>query len=194
MIGRVIDVSSEDGFIDWAKVKAWGCNGAILRCTNALDFIDPDYVNNVNGCVAQSIRFGSMMVIHAWEPILDQFAAYCSIVDGRSVVSAVDWELRKGETAYHASLALIVGLLILKDREHIKPWLYLNLDYLLHRLRYANRVLSICDVWYSNPTPTGMKVYPGGLPKPIAHQYTWKEKVPGVLGACDVNIVFRDEL
>jgi GH25 family lysozyme M1 (1,4-beta-N-acetylmuramidase) len=194
MIDKVIDVSMDDGVIDWKKVKAWGCNGAILKCTNALDFIDREYENNVQGCLSEGTPFGSYMVIHPWEPVTDQFDCFFQVVDKRSSVSAVDWELKRSENSYKASLAVLVGLSYMNTVHGRKPWLYLNLDYLIHRLQYARRVMNLCDVWYSNPSPKELNAYPAGFKAPVAHQYTFKAKVPGIPGACDVNRLYRDHL
>ena len=194
MIDKVIDVSADDGVIDWKAVKAWGCNGAILKCTNALDFIDAQYEANVQGSLKEGIPFGSYMVVHPWEPIDEQIVAFLMVKDKRSAVSAVDWELKKSETSYRASLAVMLSLSYLREADAKTPWLYLNLDYLIHRLKYNRRVFDLCKVWYSNPSPKELNAYPATFPPPIAHQYTFKAKVPGIPGACDVNQLYSDHL
>ncbi len=65
-----IDVSSYQGNIDWAKVKAEGISFAILRCgsysrSNRTHVIDSQFINNVKGARAQGIDVGVYLYSYA---------------------------------------------------------------------------------------------------------------------------------
>ena len=55
-----IDVSSHNGTVDWAKVKAAGMSFAIIRCgfgDNISSQDDTQFENNVSGCIANGIPY-----------------------------------------------------------------------------------------------------------------------------------------
>lgn len=57
----VIDVSENNGRIDWAKVKAAGVTHAIIRCGYGKDIKkqdDKQYINNMDGALANGIKVG----------------------------------------------------------------------------------------------------------------------------------------
>ena len=52
-----IDVSENQGLINWQKVKNAGVQFAILRSVKRNSKIDSQLVNNINGCIANDIPF-----------------------------------------------------------------------------------------------------------------------------------------
>lgn len=65
---KLIDVSKHQGIIDWAKVKASGIDGAIIRCgygDNITSQDDSKFRTNVEGCVANGIPFGVYIYSYA---------------------------------------------------------------------------------------------------------------------------------
>lgn len=65
---KVIDVSKHNGDINWAKVKAAGIDGAIIRCGYGSDQTDQDdikYQNNVKGCIQNGIPFSVYLYSYA---------------------------------------------------------------------------------------------------------------------------------
>lgn len=78
--GWGIDVSYAQGRIDWAKVKAAGCNFAILRCGYGSGGNDNWFKKNVQGCKANGIPFGVYLYSYAW--------------DASSSKQEADWTLR----------------------------------------------------------------------------------------------------
>lgn len=65
-----IDVSSYQGNINWAKVKAEGISFAIIRCgsysrSNRTHVIDSQFINNVKGARAQGIDVGVYLYSYA---------------------------------------------------------------------------------------------------------------------------------
>ena len=65
---KVIDVSYHNGTIDWAKVKAAGIDGAILRCGYGMDQTNQDdkqYRRNADECTRLGIPFGIYLYSYA---------------------------------------------------------------------------------------------------------------------------------
>lgn len=52
-----IDVSSNQGYINWAKVKAAGVEFAIMRTVRASGNVDEQLASNIKGCMEHSIPF-----------------------------------------------------------------------------------------------------------------------------------------
>ena len=63
-----IDVSSNQGTIDWKKVKAAGCDFAILRSTVKSGKADSQFAANVVGCREQDIPFVEYKYTYALTP------------------------------------------------------------------------------------------------------------------------------
>ena len=64
----VIDVSIHNGIIDWAKAKAAGVTGAIIRCGYGRDLTkqdDANYKRNIEGALGQGLRVGVYIYSYA---------------------------------------------------------------------------------------------------------------------------------
>lgn len=64
----VVDVSVHNGIIDWAKAKASGVKGAIIRCGYGRDFTkydDPYYQRNMKGALDNGIKVGVYLYSYA---------------------------------------------------------------------------------------------------------------------------------
>ncbi|WP_186297405.1 GH25 family lysozyme [Enorma shizhengliae] len=62
-----VDVSTWNGTIDWAKVKAAGIDFAVLRVGYGDSALDKQFVNNVRGCKANGVPFGVYVYSYAWD-------------------------------------------------------------------------------------------------------------------------------
>ena len=63
-----IDVSSNQGVIDWKKVKAAGCDFAILRSTVKSGAADKQFAANAAGCITWGIPFEVYKYSYALTP------------------------------------------------------------------------------------------------------------------------------
>ena len=64
----IIDVSIHNGAIDWAKLKAAGVEGAIIRCGYGRDLKKQDdarFAANMDGAIAQGLRVGVYLYSYA---------------------------------------------------------------------------------------------------------------------------------
>jgi GH25 family lysozyme M1 (1,4-beta-N-acetylmuramidase) len=55
---RVVDVSNNNGHVDFAKVKADGADGVWLKVTEGIGFVDPDYESNRAAAKAAGLKVG----------------------------------------------------------------------------------------------------------------------------------------
>lgn len=60
-----IDVSDNQGYIDWAKVKACGVQFAILRSTRGSGNLDKQLASNIKGCIEAGIPFDFYKYMYA---------------------------------------------------------------------------------------------------------------------------------
>ena len=64
----IVDVSIHNGVIDWAKVKAAGVEGAIIRCGYGRDLTrqdDATFRRNIEGALGQGLRVGVYIYSYA---------------------------------------------------------------------------------------------------------------------------------
>ena len=54
-----IDVSRYPGKIDWARVKAGGTGFAIIKCTQGVNTVDPEFHRNMRNCAAVGLPVGA---------------------------------------------------------------------------------------------------------------------------------------
>ena len=54
-----IDVSRHQGKIDWARVKAGGTGFAIIKCTQGVNTVDPEFHRNMRNCAAVGLPVGA---------------------------------------------------------------------------------------------------------------------------------------
>ena len=67
-MNRIVDVSEHNGNIDWAKVKASGIVGAIIRCGYGQDQTGQDdkkWLRNVSECERLGIPYGVYLYSYA---------------------------------------------------------------------------------------------------------------------------------
>lgn len=54
-----IDVSRYQGKIDWARVKAGGTGFAIIKCTQGVNTVDPEFHRNMRNCAPVGLPVGA---------------------------------------------------------------------------------------------------------------------------------------
>ena len=60
-----IDVSRYQGKIDWARVKAGGTGFAIIKCTQGVNTVDPEFHRNMRNCAAIGLPVGAYVYSRA---------------------------------------------------------------------------------------------------------------------------------
>lgn len=62
---RGIDISKHQGNIDWNAVKASGINFALIKATEGVDYIDPNFTTNAQGAAAAGLNIGAYHFLRA---------------------------------------------------------------------------------------------------------------------------------
>ena len=71
-----IDVSHDNGIVDWAKVAEAGITFAFLKATQGDGFVDPLFENNLGGCVDHGIAHGVYHYLTPGDQAADQAAHF----------------------------------------------------------------------------------------------------------------------
>lgn len=90
-----IDVSHNDGDINWAAVAAQGVQFAWIKATEGNDFKDPAFAKNVAGALAHGVRPYAYHFFIPGDNPADQANNFLSVVSGSGVrAAAVDLETK----------------------------------------------------------------------------------------------------
>lgn len=188
---RYVDVSRWQGTIDWAKVKAAGYRGAMLRALGnraGKPYVDPTFEANYKGATAAGLDVGAYYYTKAtvkeWaDKELDMLR---SVLAGKTFTMpiAVDVEDELLTVLSKQELSLLVAYEL---GEVEKMGFYAQLYTYTH---YSNmeldmgRLANRWDIWladYTGKTPAVSYHY-------NAHQHTSKGSVPGISGNVDLNV------
>lgn len=188
----IIDVSKHNGDIDWAKVKASGVTGAIIRCgygDNLTAQDDPKFKRNVEGCIANGIPFGVYIYSYAKniqqakseaEHVLRLVAPYKGQL---SYPIYLDLE-EAGTESGAVERAIVFGDMI----EAAGYWCGIYANQFWWQ-KYLGSALDRFTKWvarYSDNEPEGIS---GSFD---LWQYTSKGSVTGISGMVDCNKAYRD--
>ena len=111
-----VDVSHWQGVMDWRKAKKAGVQFAFIKATEGLNWVDPQFKNNMDGCRYVDIPFG---IYHFWRGLVSPelqaanfMKAYTYV--GGGIPFAIDVEAHDGITPKQTkiSIAKLVQLLI----------------------------------------------------------------------------------
>lgn len=194
---RYIDVSRWQGVIDWAKVKAAGYRGAMLKTVSTNHslssrpdglYIDPTFETNYRNARAAGLDVGVYYYTYATsEAMADaELALVRQAVYGKELTMplAVDVEENKLKSMSTLDLTNLTAYAL---EQVEKMGFYAQLYTYTH---YSNmeldmgRLASRWDVWLSDTT--------GHTPAVgyhyNAHQHTSKGSVPGIMGNVDLNV------
>lgn len=192
-----IDVSSWQGRIDWAKVKADSVEFAMIRAGWGTEKVDPYFVANAQGCAAQGIPFGVYWFIYCTDDASAKKNAKACLEAVSKVrltypvcadfeYDSISYANKNGVNVTKQNASRWVKLFLdkIKDSGYIVAN-YTNLDF---RNRYFNDdVNKNYDLWYAywgsaSATTNGAPIW----------QYTSKGAVPGVAGNVDMDEGHKD--
>lgn len=94
---RGIDVSDNQGVINWSRVKAAGVEFAVLRSTRGSGKTDYQFVNNVKGCRDNGIPFD----VYKYTYALDENAAkeemklVCELLKANNICCTVWFDIEE---------------------------------------------------------------------------------------------------
>lgn len=197
---RYIDVSRYQSVIDWAKVKAAGYKGAMLKTVSTNHklskradslYIDPTFERNYAGARAAGLDVGVYYYTYATsEAMADaELALLRQAVYGKELTMpiAVDVEENKLKPMSTLDLTNLTAYALEQVERmgfYAQLYTYTGYKYELDMARLSSR----WDVWLAD--------YTGKAPKVDftynAHQHTSKGAVPGITGNVDLNVTERN--
>ena len=183
---RGIDVSSHQGKIDWATVRASGIEFAYIKATEGGDWVDDHFADNWKASGAAGVRRGAYHFFTLRRPGADQADNFLKVAppEAGALQPVVDLEFG-GNTSARPEREVIVrelGTFIQRVESAYKQPIIL---YLLPEFEQTYGVYQLFprQIWLRSlmtRPPDGMKW--------LLWQYTPLGRVPGIEGDVDLNI------
>ena len=189
--GFGIDVSSWNGTIDWAKVKAAGVDFAILQLGQGTT-LDSKFLSNAQGCIDNDIPFGISLFSTA-ESQADAIAEAQFVIDtlkanGLTCDLPIWFDM---EGAVHKAmtdsqrLATVQGFCNTIRAAGFQPGLYSFLSWFNNY--FTDSYYETLPKWISKAN--GSNTYTGGT---WMWQYTWGGQIPGISGDVNCNYYYAE--
>lgn len=198
---RGIDVSTYQGDINWAKVKADGIDFAFIKATQGRsvsnaslrNFEDSKFAQNIVNANRWGIRIGVYHYLTAWnvteamreaEYFLSVIAPYRSIIDLWAAVDVEDSRSPKDKTL----MAQIVNTFCSRvEAEGYRPMVYTNPDWLTNKLGNVSHWDLWLALWRNKANVPTADKYPN------LRVWQWgTEAVDGIAGKPDANYMICD--
>lgn len=190
-----IDVSSNQGKPDWAKVAKAGIKFAILR-VHQRSGIDSSFEYNYKGCKSNGILIGGYKYSYALTPAqaIDEAEDVIAALNGRGLDFPVFYDLEwsnQRKLGKQAVENIAVAFLTRMKKAGYKVGVYCNLDWYNNVLTDALRKY---DCWIARypandngTAQTRLKPFVG-----VGWQYSSKGKVSGISGNVDMDVFYKD--
>lgn len=194
---KVIDVSEHNGKIDYAKVKADGIDGVIIRAGYGKGNVDNYFIRNINGAIKNKLHVGIYWFSYAYtEEMAQREARYCNDIIQTYKLDIdlpvfFDWEYDSMKFAKKNNVTpdkkLITGVTKafcaeIKDLGYDAGY-YLNLDYAKNH--YDENELKDYKRWFARYIKTEQK-----------DCYLWQNsnsgEVDGIKGKVDTDVLWGD--
>lgn len=195
-----IDVSNNNGSVDWRKVSAdrQEIRFAYCKATEGARFTDGLYAQNRSGCKTRGILFGAYHFARPHTDAVAQAKHFAEIARPRAgdLIPMLDLETSDGLPVADVR-RWVAAFLAALDKRGIPCGVYTtpSLAELAPQTQgVAKRPLWIAHVgWGGAP-----RVRPPTIPSPWKHgafwQYSWKGRVQGVRGEVDMDRVLTGHL
>lgn len=190
-----IDVSSNQGKPDWAKVAKSGIKFAILRVHQKAG-IDGSFEYNYKGCKSNGILIGGYKYSYALTPAqaIDEAEDVIAALNGRGLDFPVFYDLEwsnQRKLGKQAVENIAVAFLTRMKKAGYKVGIYCNTDWYNGVLTDALRKY---ECWIAHyPDPDNGTIQTRVKPKVgIGWQYSSKGKVSGISGNVDMDVFYKD--
>lgn len=194
---KVIDVSTHNGNINWAKVKAAGVQGAIIRCGYGSDIASQDddkWLANVKGCIDNDIPFGVYLYSYAKnsDQARSEAAHVMRLVDPykKKLRLPVYYDLEQGGTESVAVSNAKIFIQLLEAKGYTVG-IYANESWFNSIIKTAFCGRSLWVAKYGSDD--GKKHTPPSIqcPSHDLWQYTSQATISGIGGTVDVSACYR---
>lgn len=190
---KIIDISKHNGSIDFAKVKADGISGVIIRAGYGrhISQKDPTFETYYSGAKAAGLNIGAYWYSYADNPTdaKTEAAVFLEAIKGKRFELPVYLDI---EEEKHVALgrtmcsAMVEAFCSALEAAGYFAGVYSFDSFFGGNLKADIQTKYSCWVArVENVKPVYCKVY--GM-----HQYTWKGAVKGVSGAVDVSYCYKD--
>jgi len=114
-MSRLVDVSNNNGKVDFRAVKAQGADGVYLKVTEGTSFVDPTYVANRAAAKAAGLRVGGYHFAHPKNDPAAEAAFFLShlMLEKGDLLPALDIEVTDGligTKVHRFSVALVAAV------------------------------------------------------------------------------------
>ncbi len=205
-----IDVSDNQGYIDWAKVKAAGVEFAILRSVRASGNPDKQLASNIAGCKKNGIPFDFYKYSYAVTPAqaIAEVKRVVEVLKGYGVLPSKDtvlWMDVEDECQMSLSTAALTEIVQAFKKEVLASGFEFGLYMGKYRYESGEVNLNTLDdhTWiaryYNGYNVMKFGAEPEGKYKPVVKtgslwgwQYTSSGRVDGINGNVDLDIAYYD--
>lgn len=194
---KAIDVSSNQGKPDWAKVSNAGIKVAMLRI-HERHGQDSSFEHNYKGCKSNGILIGGYKYSYALTPAqaVDEAESVIEVLNGRGLDFPVFYDL---EWSQQRSLGkqvienIVVSFLTRIKKAGYKVGIYCNYDWYKNTLTDTLRKY---DCWIANypkkELDNGTLQERLRVPIGVGWQYSERGKVSGINGNVDMDVFYTD--
>lgn len=187
-----IDVSHNNGPIDWAKVARSGRKFAFIKATESIGFNDPVFARNRAQAAAHGIAVSPYAFHHfdvSWSDEAHYFATAEGAIKPGELPPMLDLEQdsyrnrTNGISIVDGTRQTLAWLSAIEARFGMPPIIYADRNFILTFLkdpRFAAYPLFLADL---SPEPH----IPPPWSKVDFWQYSWKGRCPGISGDCDMD-------
>ncbi len=189
-----IDVSHDEGEIDWAKVKAAGATFAFIKASEGATIVDATFHRNWAAAKAQGIITGAYHFLRANNSVESQVNNFTSVYKQASpgdlppsidIEDPASWSRLSAVEAQALLFGFIEGItqrLALKNN----PFIYLGLD-TAQEVRANDPRLDNYVLWLAYYTKAARPKLPPPWKFWTFWQYTYTGRVDGVQGGVDID-------
>lgn len=197
---KYLDVSTWQGSVDWAKVKANGVDGVFIRAGFGSNTLDNKFIRNISECNRLGIPCGVYWFSYALNAdMAKKEAEYClKVIEPYRVELPVCFDFEYDSVRYAKTQGVTVTKDLATDMVHAfcgtieaagyYAMNYANPDYLKN---YFDDTVLKYDLWYA-----WYKANPNLDERPRAEvgiwQYSSTGRVDGIASNVDLNVAYKD--
>jgi GH25 family lysozyme M1 (1,4-beta-N-acetylmuramidase) len=187
-----IDVSSNQGVIDWAQVAAFGQKYAFIRSTMGRAGVDKRFTTNYRRAKDAGLLVGIYHLVRPEWRGTEQMEHFLTVIDGLKAdfPLVLDVELDGSDVGQPKTNAEIAACVrecadVLRMRGQRSPLIYTGAWFWNKKIPPSSE-WGAFDLWIAHYGATSPRL-PIGWTDWVFWQYTDKGKVPGVVTDCDLN-------
>ncbi|MDD3415503.1 MAG: GH25 family lysozyme [Lachnospiraceae bacterium] len=198
-----IDVSDNQGVINWKNTAKAGVQFVIIRSTRGSGKTDYQFVNNVKGCRDNNIPFDVYKYVYALteEAAAEEMTLVCKLLRENGIYCTIwyDIEWVKLRALGKAAITKIVKAAEAVAKKYDFPFgIYCNKDWYKNVIDTKAFENEFWVAGYPSKKTISFGTYPNESYKPVITQtlFGWQfastGSVPGISGAVDMNVLYQD--